>query len=426
MIKKRGSSWWVVVYTGRDPLTGKKRQKTGTAKTRAEARQLEARLIREAGTGLHRAAGNKTVAELLDAWGEWRPRKGEIAERTMLGYRSLIEHKIIPALGELRLSRVDTATLDRFLAQLSERGTRCKHCQHLVRIGQAPMRAGDRYRPRPGLREREHPTDCLRGLPMSPSAVRDVHAVLAGAFKQAQVWGWIDRNPMTLVTRPAVRRPDVQPPQVAQAERLIDTAMAQDPELGLFLVLAVVLGARRGEVCRLRWSHIDLDRGEVLVGGKITSLPGELRDEDWTKNRSKRRVAMGPAVVELLRARRVEQAKQALASGVSLSPDAYVFSHEADGSRPIRPDGVTQRFSALARRLGVQCRLHDLRHFLVTQLIAAGVDVRTVSGRVGHRDGGRTTLGTYAHFQAVQDRTAAELMEKLLRLPAVGASQDRP
>jgi integrase len=79
---------------------------------------------------------------------------------------------------------------------------------------------------------------------------------------------------------------------------------------------------------------------------------------------------------------------------------------------------VAQRFTALARRLGVQCRPHDLRHFLVTQLIAAGVDVRTVSGRVGHRDGGRTTLGTYAHFQAaVQDRTAAELMEGLIRLP---------
>jgi integrase len=193
--------------------------------------------------------------------------------------------------------------------------------------------------------------------------------------------------------------------------------MAQDQELGLFLVLAVVLGARRGEVCRLRWSHIDLERGEVLVGGKITSLPGELRDEEWTKTHSKRRVAIGPSVVELLRVRRVDQAKQALAGGVSLSPDAYVFSHEADGSKPIRPDGVTQRFTALARRLGVPCRLHDLRHFLVTQLIASGVDVRTVSGRVGHRDGGRTTLGTYAHFQAAQDRQAAELMEGLIRLP---------
>jgi integrase len=165
VIRKRGNSWWVVVYAGRDPLTGKKRQRTGTAKTRAEARQLEARLTREAGTGQHRAAGNKTVAELLDAWREWQPRKGEISERTMLGDASLIEHKIIPALGELWLSRVDTATIGRFLAQLSERGTRCKHCQHLVRIGQTPLRAGGRYRPRPGLREREHPTTACADCP---------------------------------------------------------------------------------------------------------------------------------------------------------------------------------------------------------------------------------------------------------------------
>jgi len=134
---------------------------------------------------------------------------------------------------------------------------------------------------------------------------------------------------------------------LSQPTQAIDTAMAQDPELGLFLVLAVVLGARRGEVCRLRWSHIDLDRGEVLLGGKIVSLPGELRDEEGTKTRSKRRVAIGPAVVELLRTRRVEQGKQALASEVSLSPDAYVFSHEPDGGAPIRPDGVTQRFTTL-------------------------------------------------------------------------------
>jgi hypothetical protein len=51
--------------------------------------------------------------------------------------------------------------------------------------------------------------------------------------------------------------------------------------------------------------------------------------------------------------------------------------------------------------------------------------VRTVSGRVGHRDGGRTTLGTYAHFQAAQDRQAAELMERLLKLPAAHAPRGR-
>jgi len=151
------------------------------------------------------------------------------------------------------------------------------------------------------------------------------------------VWGWIDHDPMALVTRPAVKRADVRPPQVAQAEQLIDTAMAHDPELGCSWSWPWYSAPGGARCAGCAGSHIDLDRGEVLVGGKITSLPGELRDEEWAKTRSKRRVAIGPSVVELLRARRVEQAKQALANGVSLSPDPYVFSHETDGSKPIRP-----------------------------------------------------------------------------------------
>ena len=160
---------------------------------------------------------------------------------------------------------------------------------------------------------------------------------------------------------------------------------------------------------------MDLDHGEVLIDSGIIYVPGRpLIDQDRTKNYTKRRVAVGPETLDLLRAHRVEQAKVALAGGVSLAPDAYVFSHAPDATKPIRPDGVSHRFTKLARRLGVECRLHDLRHFMVTQLVAAGVDVRTVAGRAGHVDGGRMTLGTYAHFQRAQDRQAAELMEGLL------------
>jgi integrase len=61
----------------------------------------------------------------------------------------------------------------------------------------------------------------------------------------------------------------------------------------------------------------------------------------------------------------------------------------------------------------VRARLHDLRHFMVTQLVAGGVDWRTVSGRAGHADG-NMTLATYAHFQQAQDRQAAECMDRLV------------
>jgi integrase len=382
VIYKRGNRWRVIVYVGRDPLTGRKRQKSVTVATRAEARQAEARLITEAGAGQHRASGSKTVGELVERWLEWRQSVKPISPTTLAGYRGYIDRAIVPALGKVRLRQLDAATLDGFYARLRQGGG-----------------AG--------------------GRPMAPSTVRQVHAILSGALKRAVAWGWISHNPARLAMPPSVGKADVQPPSVADAARLLRTAMAEEPELGLFLRLAVVLGARRGELCALRWSDVDLDKGEILVAGGVITVKGQAPTAKATKTHAKRRVAVGAGTVELLRAHRGEQAKPALACGVALAPTAYVFSHAADASVPVRPDYMTHRFVRLARRLGVRCRLHDLRHFMVTQLVAGGVDWRTVSGRAGHVDG-HMTLGTYAHFQQAQDRQAAELMERLFSSTGIG------
>ena len=105
-----------------------------------------------------------------------------------------------------------------------------------------------------------------------------------------------------------------------------------------------------------------------------------------------------------------------------LSDDAYVFSFDPAGRQPVHPDSVTHRFSRLARRLGLRTRLHDLRHYAATQLIAGGVDLRTVSGRIGHAGGGATTLRVYTHFLAAADRQAAEVLERTLRRPRRNSS----
>jgi hypothetical protein len=75
--------------------------------------------------------------------------------------------------------------------------------------------------------------------------------------------------------------------------------------------------------------------------------------------------------------------------------DGYVFSPAPDCSTRTSPNTVTQRYSRLAARLGVDTHLHSLRHYSATELIAAGVDIRTVAGRLGHAGGGSTTLRTY-------------------------------
>jgi integrase len=151
------------------------------------------------------------------------PERTADRTRTVDNYRRCIAWFILLAVGQ-----VDAATLDRFCAQLRKQGGK-----------------GSR--------------------PLAPSTVREVHAILSGAFRQAAAWGWITQNPVRLASPPVVQKAKVRPPDIAQVGQLLQVAADQNPELGLFLRLAVVLGARRGEICALRWSHIDFNRGEVQV-----------------------------------------------------------------------------------------------------------------------------------------------------------------
>ena len=418
MIRKRGGSLQVQVFAGRDPFTGRKRwvsrQVPGHTKASyRQAKKVEAELLEQVDRGEQRGSRTRTVAELVERWFTWRQQVKPISPVTVANYRGAIDRYLLPALGRARLREVDAATLDALYAQVRAHGGKCRVCWQRIRRGEPPLRAGERYRPQPDAAEQVHEPDCARGWPLSASAVREVHTVLSGAFKQAVAWGWTGHNPAKLATPPSAGKGGVSPPAATDVARLLTAAMAEDPELGLFLRLAVVLGARRGELCGLKWREVDLDGGEVLIAGSVARVAGRpLLDKD-TKTHAKRRVAVGGETVELLKAHRLRQAEAALACGVSLPPDAYVFSRTADASRPISPEWITHRLQDLAVALGVRVRLHDLRHFMVTQLVAGGVDLRTVSGRAGHADG-HMTLGTYAHFQRAQDRHAAEFMDELL------------
>ena len=99
---------------------------------------------------------------------------------------------------------------------------------------------------------------------------------------------------------------------------------------------------------------------------------------------------------------------------VTTAADAFVFSNAADGSQSWFPDSVSRSFKRLCEKEGVPgVRLHDLRHFVATQLLSAGVDVRTVAGRLGHRNAA-TTLNVYAHFLERTDRAAADIIGDII------------
>jgi integrase len=263
-----------------------------------QAKQIQARLLEEVGAGRHKGSRSRTMAELLERWLEWRPTVRPITPATVASYRAAMDRYILPALGKLPVRQLDAAPLDALYAHLRTRGGK-------------------------------------DGRPLKASTVHEVHAVLSGALKQAVVWGWVGHNPAKQATAPSVQRADVQPPRAEDAARLLSAAMAEDPELGLFLRLAVVLGARRGELCALRWP--DIDRGEVLIVGNVVRVPRQALVHKDTKTHAKRRVAVGAGTVELLRARRVAQAKDALACGTALAADAMCSPTSLTGRRRSTP-----------------------------------------------------------------------------------------
>ena len=79
---------------------------------------------------------------------------------------------------------------------------------------------------------------------------------------------------------------------------------------------------------------------------------------------------------------------------------------------------MTHRYGRMCAELGIDSHLHALRHYSATELLTAGVDLRTVAGRLGHGGGGATTLRVYAAWVGEADRRAAEILGSRMKRPS--------
>ncbi|MGY0231031.1 GntR family transcriptional regulator [Longispora urticae] len=134
--------------------------------------------------------------------------------------------------------------------------------------------------------------------------------------------------------------------------------------------------------------------------------------EKGTKDNELRPVTLGPETLLLLELYRTHCDDRAAALGLELAEDAFTFSLEPDHSEPMIPGTVGQRFARLTSRLGFPMGIHSLRHFSATELVAAGVDIRTVAGRLGHGSGGAITLKFYSACVSERDQQAAGNLER--------------
>lgn len=373
-IRRRGDAWELRVFLGTDPVSSKKRYASRSVRGgKREAQRVLAEMVTDAERGLS-VRTSATVGELLERWFVFAAP--DFSPKTVKETRGFIDRNLLPSLGSVPLAKLKASDLDRFYRKLQTDGG-----------------AG--------------------GRPLAPGTVRRIHGILRRALGQGLKWGWIGVNPAVATTPPRVPQPDITPPSSAEVARVLRRAAATSPELACFLMLSAATGARRSEIVALRWNDVDLADRTVAIRRGVVTGPDGLVEKD-TKSHAARRVALDDGVLVVLADHAKHVHANAAACRITLPADAFVFSTTVDGSTPWYPDSVSRSFKRLCELEGLDgVRLHDLRHFVASQLLSAGVDVRTVAGRLGHRNAA-TTLNVYAHFLEQSDRAAADVMGRLI------------
>ena len=240
----------VSVYAGIDPVSGRRHYRKEIIKAGPKApREAEAarnRLLSEVAEKRNPRT-SATVDQLLDRYLE----QFDGSPNTVTLYRGYVRNHISPFLGRLKVGALDADVLDSFYAELR----RCRHhctgprtTQHRV---MGPHECDDRCGPH----------TCR---PLGASTVRHMHFILSGAYRRAVRWRWVSVSPIGQAEPPAAPKPNPQPPTAEEAARLVNEAW-RDPDWGTVLLVAMTTGARRGELCAVRWASVNLDEDRETI-----------------------------------------------------------------------------------------------------------------------------------------------------------------
>ncbi len=408
-IRRRGGTYEISVPVGRDPVTKRYRYAYDYAQDEETAERKRDELIARVTQG-REPMNRATVSELLNRW----LAVAELELSTRIGYEGYIDRVIRPVLGNMRLRDLETRVdiLDVLYAELRRCRRLCGGRKGLV--DHRPLGRGRRGadgEPQHECDERCRPHQCR---PLEPSSIVQIHSILRRAFNFALKWRWMTENPARLATVPRNTTELTDPPSPEEAARLMEAAQAQSPDLALFIWLILVTGARRGEMCALRWTDIDQAEQDLLIERSYAVRGGRKVIKD-TKTHQKRRLALDTETLEMLAAHRKYCRKRAEQAGGALEDDGYVFSRDGFGELPWVPDSVGHWFRDVADAADVKATNTSLRHYNATQMLTGGIDLRTAAGRLGHSGGGHITLKVYAHRTRPSDQRAAEMLARGLR-----------
>lgn len=420
-VQQRGSSWYYKFrLPDRDPATGRYPWVTkGGFDTEREAWKACRDAMRDADRGRIVKPSTRTVAQFVTEW--LTAIEPTIDATTWRSWSEYARAYVIPHIGAERLQRLDEPQLPRLYAKLLAEGrVKRDNDSAMYRYWSKRAAAGDEPTPRQvaeacktsihGARSAVRryqsgivPKPISPGL--APKTVRNIHAFLHRALRDAVAWKYLTDNPASNVKPP--RRPRTRRQVWDTNEIRTFLASVRDDRFAAQFLLELTTGIRRGQICGLKWPAVDLDVGTIMVHDNRVVVGGEAHDKAGgkTSNADQMISIDRGTVAALLRWREVQDSEREF-FGRDYPTDEYVFTYQ--NGRPLHPDTIRQRFDRLSAAAGLpRITFHDLRHSYATGALRAGVSPKVISQRIGHANVG-FFLETYAHVLGNDDRDAAE------------------
>ena len=305
-----------------------------------------------------------TLGEWLDQW--LNDIAGTIRPATLIRYRGTVENHIRPKLGNKIISQVTPKDIQRLYDKLAQSG------------------------------------NLHTGAGLSGGTIYGIHGMLHEALQAAQQTHLIASNPTEQVTVPKFTYGSKQ----ILTEEQLDVFMkviAEDEIWYDFFYTELTTGLRRGEICGLKWEDFDEVAGTLKVCRTVyREAGGELTAGDTKTNAGTRKILLPASTAAVLS----ERKESALSE--------WIFPNLLKPEQPTDPGSAYRQLKVLLKRAGLpNIRFHDLRHTFATHALASGVDVKTLSGILGHTRAA-FTLDTYTHTTGDMQRRASEVVGDFL------------
>ena len=245
---------------------------------------------------------------------------------------------------------------------------------------------------------------------LSPKTILEHHRVISTVLEQAVREQLVPDNAAKRATPPKLPKHEMEAFELEEIRDIL-AALEEEPlKWQVCTQLLIATGARRGEIMGLRWKNVDWDNHRLyLCENRVyTKETGAI--STTLKTGENRYVSVSSSVMDLLK--RWEEEQKEFFRVLDVTPTDYIMT--ADDGQPMHPDSPTDWLAKFAKRHSLPpIHPHKFRHTQASLLISEGVDILTVSKRLGHAKVS-TTLDIYSHALAKSDEKASETLDSLI------------